>query len=243
MRVRGLSLRRATVLAVDQGSSTRGGSVLLRGFDQLVSRGLRGVWARGALPPGGFVWAAPHQSWWDPFVAAAVLTGAGRTPSLVMDQENLGDFAFLRRVGVFGTGELRQGLDHLAAGHALIVFPERDLLPVGPLGPLEDGAAWLAQHGRVPLLAAAVRVAARGHQASEAYVDFAPVPLPDGSSRADVSVATADLARVLGAALAAVDAALATADPREPLPGFAEVVHGRRSMDERLQRWAARFGR
>jgi len=189
------------------------------------------------------VWAAPHQSWWDPFVAAAVLTGAGRTPSLVMDQENLGDFAFLRRVGVFGTGELRQGLDHLAAGHALIVFPERDLLPVGPLRQLEDGAAWLAQHGRVPLLAAAVRVAARGHQASEAYVDLVPVPLPDGSSRADVSVATAALARVLGAALAAVDAALATADPREPLPGFAEVVHGRRSMDERLQRWAARFGR
>ena len=155
------------------------------------------------------MWAAPHQGWWDPFVAAAVLTGAGRTPSLVMDQENLGDFAFLRRVGVFGTGELRQGLDHLAAGHALIVFPERDLLPVGPLRQLEDGAAWLAQHGPVPLLAAAVRVAARGHQASEAYVDLVPVPLPDGSSRADVSVATAALARVLGAALAAVDAELA----------------------------------
>ena len=217
--------------------------MLLKGFDQLVRRGLRGVWVRGRMPAGGFVWAAPHQSWWDPFVAAAVLTTAGRTPSLVMDQENLGDFAFLRRVGVFGTAELRQGLDHLAAGHALVVFPERELLPVGPLRDLEDGASWLALQAGVPLVSAAVRVAARGHQASEAYVDLADVPLPAGRSRADVAAATAELARVLGARLADIDAELATADPREPLPGFAEVVHGRRSMDERLQRWAARFGR
>jgi 1-acyl-sn-glycerol-3-phosphate acyltransferase len=217
--------------------------VLLKGFDQLVQRGLRGVWVRGALPPGGFVWAAPHQSWWDPFVAAVVLTGEGRTPSLVMDQDNLGDFAFLRRVGVFGTAELRQGLDHLRAGHALIVFPERDLVPAGPLRELADGAAWLALQAGVPLVAAAVRVAARGHQASEAYVDLADVPLPAGRARADVSTATAELARVLGGRLAEVDAAIATADPRQPLPGFTEVVHGKRSMDERLQRWAARFGR
>ena len=217
--------------------------MLLKGFDQLVRRGLRGVWVRGELPPGGFVWAAPHQSWWDPFVAAAVLTSAGRTPSLVMDQENLGDFAFLRRVGVFGTAELRQGLDHLTAGHALIVFPERELLPVGPLRDLEDGAAWLALQAGVPLVAAAVRVAARGHQASEAYVDLAPVPVPAGRARTDVTAATVELARVLGGRLAALDLALAASDPREPLPDFTEVVHGRRSTDERLQRWAARFGR
>ena len=220
-----------------------GGGVLLRGFDQLVTRGLRGVWRRGELPAGGFVWAAPHQSWWDPFVAAAVLSKACRTPSLVMDQDNLGDFRFLRRVGVFGTGELRRGLDHLAVGHALVIFPERELLPVGPLGPLAEGAAWLALRGEVPLVAAAVRVAARGHQSSEAYVDLAPVTLPAGRSRSDVAAATAELARVLGARLAAIDTAIATTDPRQPLPGFAEAVHGRRSMDERLQRWAARFGR
>ena len=45
-----------------------------------------------------------------------MLTGAVVRPALVMDQENLGDFAFLRRVGVFGTAELRQGLDHLGPG-------------------------------------------------------------------------------------------------------------------------------
>ncbi len=220
-----------------------GGGVLLRGFEHLVRRGLRGVWLRGELPPDGFVWAAPHQSWWDPFVAAAVLSGAGRTPSLVMDQDNLGDFRFLRRVGVFGTAELRRGLDHLAVGHTVIVFPERELLPVGPVRPLADGAAWLATRAGTPLMAAAVRVAARGHQYSEAYVDLAPVAGPAGQSRADLAATTDVLASVLGERMAAIDAALATTDPRVPLPGFAQVVRGHRSTDERLQRWAARFGR
>ncbi len=216
---------------------------MLLGFDELVKRGLRGVWRRGEAPPGGFVWAAPHQSWWDPFVAAAALKDAGRIPALVMEQDNLADFRFLRRVGVFGTAELRRGLDHLAAGHVLIVFPEGELAPAGPLRPLAAGAAWFALRGGVPLVAAAVRVAARGHQASEAYVDLATVTLPAGRSRRDVSVATAELSRVLGARLATIDTAITTTHPREPLPGFAEVVHGRRSMDERLQRWAAFFGR
>lgn len=219
-----------------------GGGLLLHGFDQLVKRGLRGVWLRGEAPPGGFVWAAPHHSWWDPFVAAAALKGAGRVPALVMDQDNLADFRFLRRVGVFGTAELRRGLDHLGAGHVLIVFPEGALVPVGPLRPLAAGAAWFALRGEVPLVAAAVRVAARGHQASEAYVDLATVTLPAGRSRPDVSAATAELSRVLGERLAAIDRAISTTQPREPLPGFAEVVHGRRSMDERLQRWSACFG-
>ncbi len=220
-----------------------GGGILLRGFDQLVRRGLRGVWMRGRLPAGGFVWAAPHQSWWDPFVAAAILSKAKRTPSLVMDQANLGDFTFLRRVGVFGTAELRQGLDHLAVGHTLIVFPERELLPAGPLKEVADGAAWFALHGDAPLVAAAVRVAARGHQHSEAYVDLTPVPRPPGSSRADLTATTAELARVLGEGLAGIDEQLATSDPREPLTGYTEIVRGRRSTDERLARWAAPFAR
>lgn len=160
-----------------------------------------------------------------------------------MDQDNLRDFTFLRRVGVFGTGELRQGLAHLAVGHVVIVFPERELLPAGPLHPLAEGAAWLAARGGVPLVAAAVRVAARGHQASEAYVDLSPVPRPPGRSRAEVAAATDALAQLLGERLAGLDAAIATTDPRAPLAGFTEVVHGRRSTDERLQRWAARFGR
>ncbi len=233
-------------LAGDPGRSgprdVPGGGLLLHGFDRLVKRGLRGVWQRGKVPPGGFVWAAPHHSWWDPFVAATTLTGAGRIPALVMDQDNLADFRFLRRVGVFGTAELRRGLDHLGAGHVLIVFPEGELVPVGPLRPLAAGAAWFALRGEVPLVAAAVRVAARGHQASEAYVDLATVTLPAGRSRRDVTAATAELSRVLGEQLAAIDKAISTTDPREPLPGFDEVVHGRRSMDERLQRWAALFG-
>jgi hypothetical protein len=36
----------------------------------------------------------------------------------------------------------------------------------------------------------------------------------------------------------ALDAAIAAAEPREPVPGFARVIAGRPSWDERIDRWA-----
>jgi hypothetical protein len=50
----------------------------------------------------------------------------------------------------------------------------------------------------------------------------------------DHVVGTTLLAETMSAALSSIDAALATADPREPLPGFRALVRGRRSWDERL---------
>ena len=56
--------------------------VLLRGFRVMVRRGLRGVWLHGEVPPGPFIWAANHHSWWDPFVAAVLLRRFGHVPCL-----------------------------------------------------------------------------------------------------------------------------------------------------------------
>ena len=39
-------------------------------------------------------------------------------------------------------------------------------------------------------------------------------------------------------ALGRDDAAIAGADPRAPVPGFVQVLPGRRSWDERIDRWA-----
>jgi 1-acyl-sn-glycerol-3-phosphate acyltransferase len=64
-------------------------AVLRAGLGRLVQGGLRGVWVRGTLPPGPFVWAANHHSWWDPFVASAVLTRSGRAAALLMQGGNL----------------------------------------------------------------------------------------------------------------------------------------------------------
>ncbi|MEV6964681.1 lysophospholipid acyltransferase family protein [Hamadaea sp. NPDC051192] len=226
--------------------------VLTTGFDRLVRGGLRGVWLRGRLPAGPFVWAANHHSWWDPFVAAALLRHARRTACLVMLQDNIQWYAFTRRLGVFGSGEVRTGLRYLAEGRALVVYPEGGLRPAGPPGPLADGAAWYAHRAGVPLAAVAVRVVLRGQQFPEAYVSIRSLgsavptaasglasPVSGGASSAaatagDVGVLTGVLARTLRDELSTMDLELAMADPRTGPTGFRLVLPGRRSWDERI---------
>jgi 1-acyl-sn-glycerol-3-phosphate acyltransferase len=203
--------------------------LLRRGFEFMVRTSLRGVWVRGDPPVGRAVWAANHHSWWDPFVAQVMLDRAGRGAALVMDDENLSRFSFLRPLGVVGTRELRAAIELVRMGRVLVVFPEAELRAPGPLGPLYPGAAWLARRGEAQLLAVATRVSIRGHEAPEAHVHVQPVVY-----EGDHVVGTTRLAETMSAALSSIDAALATADPREPLPGFRALVRGRRSWDERL---------
>lgn len=201
-------------------------SFLHEGFRRMVRRGLRGVWLRGTLPPGPFVWAANHHSWWDPFLAAVLLR---HRACLIMEQDNIQRYAFMRRLGVFGTAEHRTGLRLIDSGRVLVIYPEAALQPAGPLHDLADGAAWYAHRAHVPLYAVAVRLALRGHQAPEAYVSILPVEL--GSSVRD---STRRLAKILGDDLSSVDGLLRSTDPRSPLPGFRRAYAGRRSWDERI---------
>jgi hypothetical protein len=207
--------------------------VLRHGFQAMVRRHLRGVWIRGDLPAGPFVWAANHHSWWDPFVAEVVLRWAGRRGCLIMLEENLRRFGFARRLGVFGTDEPRRGLDLLADGRVLVIYPEGELRPVGPLGGIADGAAWYARRADVPLCAIATRVLLRGQEAPEAYLSTAVV---DGDG--PIREATRRLGDELGRLLSEVDALAGAVDPRAPLPGYRMVVRGRRSHDERIEAMA-----
>lgn len=208
---------------------------LNRGFDSMLRRGLRGVWLRGEVMPGPFVWAANHHSWWDPFVAAVLLERLGHVPCLIMRQENLERYAFARHLGVFGTAEHRRGLAYLRQGRVLVIYPEGELRPPGPLGDIAGGAAWFADQARVPLCAVATRVLLRGHEAPEAYVLSAQV---DATGAAQEM--TCRLADALASQLSDLDRLVATSDPRQPLPGYRRVVRGRRSWDERIDgaaRW------
>lgn len=206
---------------------------LRRGFATMLRRGLRGVWWRGTLPDRPFVWAANHHSWWDPFLASAVLDRAGRPACLLMAQDNLARFGFARQLGVFGADEPRRGLSYLDTGRTLVIYPEGELRPAGPPGPLADGAAWFARRAGVPLCAVAVRVVLRGHEAPEAYLSLAAVPASTA-----LGSTTAALARRLDAELNGVDKLIAAADPRGPLPGFSPLLTGRRSWDERIDAMA-----
>jgi hypothetical protein len=114
------------------------------------------VWVRGPRPGGRVVWAANHHSWWDPFIAGALLTAAGHRMVLLADVANVHRYQFARRIG-----------------------SEVDA----------DGAS------------------------------------PEVTRR---------LTERLRADLDGVDRLSATAEPRQPLPGFSRVVRGRRSWDERV---------
>jgi 1-acyl-sn-glycerol-3-phosphate acyltransferase len=193
---------------------------------QLVRGGLRGVWVRGELPPGGVVWAANHHSWWDGFVAFAVLREQHRAAALLMDGENLSAFGFLRLAGVISAQRPRQALQVLRDGRVLVIFPEGELRPPGPVHAMARGAAWLGRLAPAPVVPVAVRVISRGQQYPEALVDISP------------PVAPTELPEALGLRLRDLDAALLAADPRLPVPGFRRAVAGRASWDERISHWA-----
>ena len=196
--------------------------MLLAGFDQLVRSNLRSVSVRGVLPPAPVIWAGNHHSWWDAFVASSVLRHEHHTATLVMDAQNLASFGFLKPLGLVPSDRPRAGLTALREGRTLVILPEGELLGPGPMRPLHRGAGWYAEHTSAPLVPVSLRVVIRGQQHPEAIVDLG------------TPVRGEDLAEAMATQLTALDDLIATADPREPLPGFRQVLAGRRSFDERI---------
>jgi 1-acyl-sn-glycerol-3-phosphate acyltransferase len=213
----------------DGGSFDARRPAMLAALRLTVRGGLAGVWVRGRLPAGPVVWAATHHSWWDPFIAGAVIAGAGRRMTMLADVANVRRYGFARHIGVVGTDQPRTALAAARAGAVLVVYPEGRLLPAGPPAPLAPGAAWFAARAPARLCSVAVRVLMRGRQYPEAYAVFSEVdaggPLP---------VVTERLRERLRADLDDVDQLTAHAEPGQPLPGFTRVVRGRRSWDERV---------
>ncbi len=223
----------------DRAAAARGGpplasgearrAAMLTALRLTVRAGLAGVWVRGRLPGGPVVWAANHHSWWDPFIAGELLTGVGRHMVLLADPANVRQYRFARRIGVVGTDELRTALTAVRGGAALVIYPEGRLLPAGPPGPLAGGAAWSAARAPARLCSVAVRVLMRGGQYPEAYVTVGEIGL-DGP----LPAVTERLRERLRQDLYDLDNLSAHSDPRRPLPGFARVVRGRRSWDQRI---------
>jgi 1-acyl-sn-glycerol-3-phosphate acyltransferase len=194
-----------------------------------VRAGLAGVWVRGRLPAGPVVWAATHHSWWDPFIAGALITGSGRRMVLLAAVDNVRRYGFARHIGAVGTDELRAALAAVRAGTVLVVYPEGRLLAAGPPAPLAPGAAWFAARAPARLCSVTVRVLMRGRQYPEAYVVLSEIDA--GGPR---PVVTERLRERLREDLHDLDQLNADADPRQPLPGFARAVRGRSSWDERV---------
>ncbi|WP_418514481.1 lysophospholipid acyltransferase family protein [Deinococcus sp. RM] len=192
-----------------------------------VRGSLGGVWVRGPLPGGGAVLAPNHHSWWDGYVLREVALACGQPFSVLMTARQLARFPFLRRVGALRADEVRAGVRRARAGW-LVVFPEGELHPAGPLRGVQPGAGWIARHAGVPLVPVALRVVLRGAQFPEGYVRVGP------------PVAAAELPDALAALLAELDADLLGSDPEAPLAGYLRLVPGRASRSDRVD-WPSRL--
>lgn len=195
------------------------GRALLTGFDQLVRLSLRGVWVRGEIPAGPVVWAMNHHHWWDAFASGSVLRTAGHRPTVLVSDKNLASFGLLNWIDAVPAAAPERGVEALRAGRALIIMPEGGMFPPGPLAPLRGGAGRIARQADVPLLPVALRVVMRGSQYAEAFIDIGRAVEPH------------ELEPTLRGSLAAMDEALAVTNPKEPLPGYRQVVEGRGSVD------------
>ncbi len=204
-------------------------------IDRALRRGLAGVWGKLEAPPpaGGAVVVANHHAWWDAYLAWGLAVHHGRPSGAVMDDDQLARFGFFRHLGAVPASRPRAAARHAAAGAWLVVFPEGELRPPGPLGPTRPGAAAIARWADVPLWPVAFRAVIRGFERPEVYVR-AGTPLPSGTS-AEAAIAA------LAAVLARLDADLAAADdPEVPLPGYERWWQGTRSASERAA-WVARL--
>ena len=199
-------------------------------FRRTLQRGLRGVWVRGALPGQACVLAGNHHSWWDGYLLPVLFWGAGRPFRIVVGERRLREFAFFRHLDTVSASKPRDALAALKRGEVLIVFPEGELCPPGPLGELSRGVVWFAEQALVPV---ASRVVLRGHEYPEAYLVFGAPIEPDLKL----------LREQLEQMLAGLDDQIRNAPPEEPLPGFELWLAGRRSTHERMAAWGAALGK
>lgn len=186
---------------------------------------LRGVYVKGELIPPPFVLAMNHHSYFDGHLVWLLFHHLRIQGSLLISEENLRAFPVLAAAGALSTGRLREALRRLRAGEGVAIFPEGEMRPAGPVGELRPGAVWLAEKARVPILPVASRVWLRGYEHPEAFLRVGS-PIPSDMARLQES---------LQGLVSELDDLFAATHPREVLPGFAPLLLGRRSLDERLR--------
>jgi len=202
-------------------------------FRHTLQRGLRGVWAQGVPPAQACVLASNHHSWWDSYLLPVLFWNRKQPFRIVVGERRLKEFIFFRHLDTVSASRPRDALAALRRGEVLIVFPEGELRPPGPLGPLNKGTVWFADKAGVPVVPVASRVAVRGHEFPEAYLVFGQPLVPD------LSLLYQSLTQMLND----LDNQIRSAPAEVALPGFELIIAGRKSTHERMARWGAALGK
>ncbi len=196
----------------------------------------RGMWVRGALPPGGpgRLMYLNHSNWWDAFTLHQLCKAARWDGYCLMEEENLRRYRFLARIGAFSirrkdatssVSSLRYAKELLRKPRAaMCVFPEGEHRPFGVLPlKLERGVELLARVSQAECLPIAMRYAFFEHERPDVLLEVG-TPHPPGP----LSLFQASLEAVVKRVAAATS-----------LEGFTQKVSGARGVAER---WDAARG-
>ncbi len=196
--------------------------LLVRSAVRDVRTGLLSIAVAGQRPTGGAVIAANHGSWWDAYLIGLYARNVGVDVAVMMGDEQLQRFPFLRLIGAVPPRALRTLADRAHRGDWALIFPEGELRAGRGLAALRPGAEWVARRAGVPLVPVAIRVVLRGAAKPEAFIRFGAPVRPE------------QLPVALGSMLEELDRALDAADPALPLPGYRIVFDARRFRRDRV---------
>lgn len=147
-------------------------ALLVRSAVRDVRTGLLSIAVTGQRPSGGAVLAANHGSWWDAYLIGLYARNSGIDVAVMMGDEQLQRFPFLRLVGAVPPRALRLLAERAGSGDWALIFPEGELRAGRGLAALHPGAEWVAQRSGVPLVPVAIRVVLRGAAKPEAFIRF-----------------------------------------------------------------------
>jgi 1-acyl-sn-glycerol-3-phosphate acyltransferase len=204
------------------------GAIVAALLELSLRRGLRGVYLRGAWLPPPFVLVMNHHSFFDGHLVWLLYRQMGASGSLLVAEENVRAFPMLKLQGALEAHRLREALRRLGRGEVVALFAEGAMRAPGPLGPLKPGARYLAHKAGVPLVPVAARVLVRGFEHPEAFMSLGEAVNP-----------AEPLERALSKVLHDLDERLAQTHPRTIPAGFACILRGKRSLDEKLAPLAA----
>ena len=197
-------------------------ALLVRSAVRDVRTGLLSIAVTGQRPSGGAVLAANHGSWWDAYLIGLYARNSGIDVAVMMGDEQLQRFPFLRLVGAVPPRALRLLAERASSGGWALIFPEGELRAGRGLAALHPGAEGVAQRAGVPMVPVAIRVVLRGAAKPEAFIRFGEPVRPE------------QLAASLGSMLEELDRALDAADPARPLPGYRVVFDAQRFRRDRV---------